>query len=299
MNRKGLRILMYHRFAERADLDNQCRHIRENYSPVALAQVDSWLHSGEPLPLNPIAITVDDGYRDFADVAYPVFFAWRIPVTVYLVTDFLDGRMWLWVDQIKFAFRHSPLRQMRADLPGGTALDFALETEQQRLSAASATCEALKRLPNRDRLSALANLAEWLAIEIPPGPPAEDVPLAWEDVRRMAQGMATFGAHTRTHPVLSRIASDDELNREIEGSKLRIEEMLDRPAEHFCYPNGGPGDITPQCVGVVRRARFRTGVTTSAGLNYPAGDAYLLRRIGVEPNLEPEYFQQCAAAFHV
>lgn len=297
MNRKGLRILMYHRFSKTADLENQCRHIRENYSPVSLAQVTSWLRSGDPLPMNAIAITVDDGYRDFGEVAYPVFAAWQIPVTVYLVTDFLDGKLWLWVDQVKFAFLHSPLRRFRMELSDRNALEFSLETREQRLSAARETCEALKLRPNAARLSAVACLPEWLKIGIPPAPPAGDAPLAWDDARRMADGIVTFGAHTRTHPVLSRIAAEDELRLEIEGSKLRMEEMLGRPADHFCYPNGGPGDITTACVDVVRRAGFQTAVTTSRGLNYPASDAYLLRRIGVEPDLEPLYFQQCAAAF--
>ena len=33
MNRKGLRILMYHRFTEREPLARQCAHIRARYVP--------------------------------------------------------------------------------------------------------------------------------------------------------------------------------------------------------------------------------------------------------------------------
>ncbi len=299
MNRKGLRILMYHRFSDAAALDRQCRHIRENYAPVSLAQVSSWLRSGDPLPPNSMAVTVDDGYRDFAEVAYPVFLAWHIPVTVYLVSDFLDGTLWLWVDRVKFAFLHSPLGRFRAEFLAEGVLDFPLDTHGQRLAAAREICEALKRQPDEIRLAALASLPEWLKIGIPPSPPPADAPLAWEDVRRMAGGVASFGAHTRTHPVLARISGGDEIEREIAGSKARIEEMLEQPVDHFCYPNGGPGDITPQCVEVVRRAGFRTAVTTLPGLNYATGDGFLLRRIGVEPGLDPLYFRQCAAAFRV
>ena len=85
VNRKGLRILMYHRFSDAVDLDNQCRHIREHYSPVSLAQVDAWLKSGDSLPDNAMAVTVDDGYRDFCEVAYPVFSKWRIRLTSWTV----------------------------------------------------------------------------------------------------------------------------------------------------------------------------------------------------------------------
>jgi peptidoglycan/xylan/chitin deacetylase (PgdA/CDA1 family) len=299
VNRKGLRILMYHRFSDPADLQNQCRHIRENYSPVSLDQVDLWLRSGDALPVNAIAITVDDGYRDFRDVAYPVFAAWQIPVTVYLVSDFLDGKLWLWVDQVKYAVLHSPLSRFRTELPDGKVLEFTLETAEQRRTAVRETCEALKRQPNELRLSALSALPDWLKIAIPASAPAEYAPLAWEDIRQMADGIATFGAHTRSHPVLSRVSVEDELFREIEGSKRRIEEVLDRPVDHFCYPNGGPGDITPKCVEVVRLARFRTAVTTRTGLNHASDDAFLLRRIGVEPGLDTLYFEQCAAAFRV
>lgn len=299
MHRRRLRILMYHRFADGAGLDAQCRHIREHYSPVTLAEVDSWLHSGDPLPANAIAITVDDGYRDFRDVAYPVFSAWHIPVTVYLVSDFLDGRLWLWVDQVKYAFLHSPLRRFRAQLSGEYLLNFQLETPDERRAAALQTCEILKRQPNAVRLSAMATLSDWLQIAIPDDPPPGDEPIPWEDVRRMANGVATFGAHTKTHPILSRLSTEAEVHWEIESSKRRIEEALDRPADHFCYPNGGPADITPQCIDLVRRAGFHTAVTTTAGLNARAGHPLLLRRIGVEPDLDPQYFQRCAAAFRV
>lgn len=299
MNRKGLRILMYHRFSNPVDLESQCRHIRQYYAPVSLDQVDRWLGGGDPLPSNAIAVTVDDGYRDFGKVAYPVFCAWGIPVTVYLVSDFLDGALWLWVDQVRFGFLQSPLQQFRAELPGGTTLEFRLDSRARRLAAARETCEALKRLSNADRLAALDCLPRWLEVELPEAPPEEDAPLGWDDVRQMAGSIATFGAHTRTHPVLSRLPAKEELRGEIEGSQRRMEEMLDRPVAHFCYPNGGPGDITPECIEAVQRAGFHTAVTTITGLNDRRADRYTLRRIGVEPGLDPLYFRQCAAAFRV
>jgi len=299
LHRKGLRILMYHRFPNAAGLDAQCRHIRKYYVPVSLSQVDSWLRCGGPLPPNAMAVTIDDGYRDFGDVAYPVLAAWQIPVTVYLVSDFLDGGIWLWVDQVRFAFANSPVRRFRTELPGGQVLEFALETPGQRRTAARETCEALKLQPDCVRVTWLGSMPEWLKISVPASPPVADAPLSWADVRRMANGIVTFGAHTRTHPVLSRVGSQDGLTREIEGSKRRIEEVLGRPVEHFCYPNGGASDITPECVEAVRRADFRTAVTTQTGLIHAGDDQLLLRRIGVEPDADPLYFGQCAAAFRV
>jgi hypothetical protein len=44
LHRQGLRILMYHRFSDRAALARQCAHIRKHYHPVSMATVSEWLH---------------------------------------------------------------------------------------------------------------------------------------------------------------------------------------------------------------------------------------------------------------
>ena len=95
--RRGIRILAYHRFpADRSGLIAQCQHIRRNYHPVSMRQVAESFRAGPPLPGGALAITVDDGYRDFLLNGQPIFSAYEIPVTVFLVTDFVDGRCWPW-----------------------------------------------------------------------------------------------------------------------------------------------------------------------------------------------------------
>jgi hypothetical protein len=69
MNRKGLRILMYHRFTHREPLARQCAHIRAHYSPVSMSQASDWLEQRLPLLENALAITVYDGYLDLYQVA--------------------------------------------------------------------------------------------------------------------------------------------------------------------------------------------------------------------------------------
>jgi len=287
INRKGLRILMYHRFSDRGDLAGQCAHIRANYAPVAMAKVAAWLEHGAELPENALAVTVDDGYRDFYQVAYPVFREYGIPATVYLVSEFLDRKLWLWVDQVRYAFLHG--QAPRADLA----------TPQSRQRAAYEMTEAAKRIPNAERLRLLAGLPDQLRVALPREAPPEYEPLRWDEVREMAAAGIEFGAHTRTHPVLSRVPGADELADEIAGSKRQIERQLGRPVEHFCYPNGSIEDFGADAVEAVRSAGFRTAVTTGKGLNYPGADRFQLVRVGVEPGLDQDYFARCAAGFRV
>src|ERR1035438_6165476 len=88
INRRRLRILMYHRFSDRAALARQCAHIRRHYHPVSMAAVSEWLDGLRSLPPYAVAVTVDDGYGDFQEAGYPVFAEYGIPATVFLATDF-------------------------------------------------------------------------------------------------------------------------------------------------------------------------------------------------------------------
>jgi len=298
-NRNGLRILMYHRFRRREPLARQCAHIREHYSPVSMSQAADWLMRRGQLPKNALAITVDDGYRDFYRVAYPVLREYGIPATVYLVSDFVEGSRWLWVDQVHYGFLQGQAQSFRMELPGQAKLSFTLGTPEARKAAARAVTDAAKKLSNSQRLRLLEMLPEQLRVCLPEETPAEYEPLRWDETREMAADGIEFGAHTRTHPILSRLTEEQELATEIEGSKRQIELRIGKAVEHFCYPNGGPEDVGREAVKAVRAAGFRTAVTAQSGLNRIDQDPFRLRRVAVEPEWDLHYFEQCAAGFRV
>jgi peptidoglycan/xylan/chitin deacetylase (PgdA/CDA1 family) len=298
LRRRSLRILMYHRFTSREDLERQCAHLRAHYVPVSLSHVAAARNGGAPLPERALAVTVDDGYRDFHDVAFPVFAQYGIPAMVFVVSRFLDGDYWLWGDRVKYCFRHSPLEDVRFELPGGSVLEYSLSGDTARERAARDLKERAKRLPSSDCAGLVDSLPGLLKVEVPSRPQGEFAPMSWDDARRVVAGGMEVGAHTVTHPILSALPSRQELDSEIAGSRDRIEACLDRPVRHFCYPNGRMRDIGP-ALDAVREAGFDTAVTTETGINRADADPLLLRRIGVETSYREQYFEQCAAAFRV
>ena len=298
LNRHNLRILMYHRFGDRASLQRQCAHLRHHYTPVTLGQAAEAFAGGKPLPANALAVTVDDGYRDFFEVAFPVFREFGIPATVFVVTRFLDGGYWLWGDRVKYAFRHTPLERTRLSLPDGGVLHHELPDLPARDLAATEVKERAKLMCRRDFTAFVDSVTPALGVEIPASPDGEFQPMSWEQARHAAAGGMEIGAHTLSHPILSSLGSPAEMAEEISGSRRRIESQLDRPVPHFCYPNGRLRDIGPANA-AVRDAGFATAVTTEPGVNPAGADPFLLRRIGVEASYPPAYFEQCAAAFRV
>jgi peptidoglycan/xylan/chitin deacetylase (PgdA/CDA1 family) len=293
LNRRGTRILMYHRFpVDTQALEWQCAHIRKHYQPV---QLDDWASNANGTSVtNSLIVTVDDGYRDFLLYGFPVFRAFDIPCTVYLVSDFLDGKLWLWWDQLAHAFRHTTRDSLTFTLDR-EELSFRLTDEAQRTALGADIAIRLTQVTNSERLRLVKLIPELLDVEIPATSPAEYEPLKWDEVRRLAKDGVAFGAHTMTHPILSRIGESQNKREEIEGSQRRIQQELDQPVRHFCYPNGLNDDFDEETVELVKRAGFKTATTTERGLNFRGSHPFELRRLGIDPDLPRNYFTELLA----
>ncbi len=296
LNRSGIRILMYHRFppGKTAGLNQQCELIRRDYNPVSLQAIADYLRDGHPLPQNPVAITIDDGYRDFLE-AQAIFRQFDIPASVFLVSDFLDGKLWLWFDKLKYALRQTKQNSLTIDLPASASFTLSLNSDSDRQPAREKIASLLKDLENSQRISTCEQIVNKLAVDLPASPPEEFAPLTWDEVRSLAREGVEFGPHTRSHPILSQVTEPELLKDEILGSKSRIEEELKAPAIHFCYPNGRRSDLNDATLKLVKDGGFQSAVTTERGMNGAQTNPFLLRRLGVEPNIPLQYFAELLA----
>jgi peptidoglycan/xylan/chitin deacetylase (PgdA/CDA1 family) len=286
---------MYHRFPKASRFEAQCAHLRKHYSPVSLTEAATRLSGAEPLKERMVVVTVDDGYRDFFENAFPSLSHYAIPCTVFLTTDLPDRNGWLWVDQVTWCIRQSRVREIELNIGGRERWMFY--TEEQRRAVAILIKEAMKKIPDQERVELLETLPRLLEVELPAQPPESYAPLQWDDVRTLAKNGVDFGAHTRTHPILSRLASVEQLQAEICGSKLRIEQEAGVEVRHFCYPNGTPADLTPRTVEVVKAGGFSTAVTGTPGVNRSGANPFELNRIAVEPYDDEWRFSRVVAGY--
>lgn len=262
-----------------------------------MMQLMESISTGAGLPENAVLITVDDGYRDYLLHAHSAFQEFGIPVTVYLVSDFLDGKCWLWWNEIEYALEHTERSRLVAPV-NGTQYDLPLATEAEQGNAFHTLCEALKSLPNAGRLAAKQEIVRSLGVVLPAELPVQWQPLTWDEVRVLARQNVEFGGHSRTHPILSSLADSAVLRDEIAGCKQRIESELGAPVHHFCYPNGQPQDVDREVMDVTRESGYHTAVTTEKGMNR-LGDAdpFRLHRLGVNADMESYYVAELLAGF--
>ncbi len=94
------------------------------------------------------------------------------------------------------------------------------------------------------------------------------------EIRAWIAAGQEIGAHTMTHPRLTRLAPA-EAQAEISGSKKKLEDQFGVPIRHFCYPYG---DCNARVKDWVGAAGYESAVTVQAGVNTPGGDPLLLRR---------------------
>jgi peptidoglycan/xylan/chitin deacetylase (PgdA/CDA1 family) len=84
-----------------------------------------------------------------------------------------------------------------------------------------------------------------------------------------------IGSHTLTHPHLTQIPLA-AAREEITASKQKLEDLFQRPVEHFCHPYG---DWNPAVRDLVAGAGYRTATTVDFGVNPPGTDPLALKRI--------------------
>ncbi len=259
--------------------DQQMCHLRKNYRVISLDQLCRELQ--DPVADHGVVVTFDDGYRDVFTHAYPVLQKYQIPATVFLIANSMETGQVAWYDRVFLSLQVLPAEVLSLELD--QTRHFRFVSIQERYRAALEIVIRLRTLPNWRRKECCADLERRVTL-----PKAElaDRMLNWEQVRTMCSNGIAFGAHTLTHPVVSRLTLH-ELEKELGESRKILEANLGRPVLDFAFPFGGLDDCGFEAQAQLGRFGYRSAVTTVPGLNSPGVSPFALRRIqiGQEPSL--------------
>jgi len=225
------------------------------------------------VPPNAVAITFDDGYRDNYENAFPDLKRFGLPATIFLSTGAIDSKHTLWHDRVFDAFQRTNAKFIsinRKEYPLGSRVErFAALNEFRRYLRAFNYCD-------------WDSLIEQLIVRLDVTPdqfPANAEKLNWKEIEEMSRHNITFGAHTVTHPILTRLPLSEAVD-EIITSKETIEAKLRFPIRLFAYPNGGREDFNENIKKVLKEAGFLCAVSSLWGANDIQTDPFELRRVG-------------------
>lgn len=280
------RILFYHRFNERdcnvVSFEAQIRHLRQEFNVISLSALHRLLQDGDEIQPRTVVLTIDDGYADFGKIAFPILRKYSMPATIYIVSDFVDRKIWLWPDIIEYVFDNTQYHSYTL-LLGSAHQQLSLASPDERSQAWNTVADHCLTLRNKAKLEFIRELARDLRVTVPEEPSQEYGALSWRELREMQDFGVEVGSHTCTHPKLTMLDTDD-LEYEIRGSKIRIEQMLDRPVEGFCYPNGTRLDLNDDVTQVVRCGGYKHA-TVGFNDQHLTADMYALRRYSVNSSM--------------
>jgi len=213
----------------------------KGYHFTSVAEILHSITSNTPLPRKSVAFTIDDGFHDQASLAAPVFIEFGCPVTIFLVTDFIDGKSWPWFSKV----------QHLVDQARVTHLELEINQQKKRYSLVSSSDKNIARRKITNLIKSteweyldpiLNKLSESLKVEIPDLPPEQFQPITWNRIKELENAGISFGPHTLTHPILSKVDTETA-EKEILGSWQRLKSTLKNPVPVFCYPNGELADF--------------------------------------------------------
>ncbi len=235
-----------------------------------------------------IAVTLDDGYRDNLEHAWPVFRKHSVPFTIYICPGFTDRTSELWWEALAQIIASTdalapPGEGPRAALPTRTPAEkhtmFQLWTEwltsvadEKRQRAAIRAFSAIHRLD-------LAELARELVMD-------------WDEIRAIAADpLCSIGAHTMTHAALARL-SPQAAFREIEESVEKIAVEIGARPKSIAFPYGYAAAAGPREAKLAEQAGLSASFTTRPGYVPATGSRHGLPRISINGLFQQTRFME-------
>ena len=265
-------------YVERRVFELQMRFLRAAFEVVSLGRLFELWNQGGLDPLRRYCVvTFDDGWRDNYLYAFPVLRRLRLPATIFLATDRVGTPGGFWPDSLAYLLKQGGVEMLRL------ALDGSRDDRDQRLPTSQddrvdRVIRKWKALPEEAIHARLDEMSRHSGIALP----RERILVSWDEVGEMSRAGITFGSHSRTHRILTRLRAA-EREDEISGS-LSILRACD--ANHvpvFCYPNGDHDDETRRSV---EAAGYIGAVTTDAGwVEGIPRDRFALPRIGLHDDI--------------
>ena len=306
LNRNRTIILMYHGFTDEENHEgienyqgkhidieifrSQIKYIKKNYNVISLHQYIDCCNKKEELPPKSIIITIDDGYKSNYTLAYPIFKEFDIPATIFLTTDFIDNKNFLWVDRLEYAINNTKEKNLNLEIANKKE-SFDLDTYNGKIVCDKTIRHKLKSMDNEIIDKVIQQIEAKLDVKLSAThnvPPIYE-PLEWDEISEMINtSKVDIGSHTHKHLLLANY-DNEVIKNELSLSKKIIERETGITTNLFCYPNGAIGDFNEKTQSLIKESGYSCALTTVRGTNNAISNLYELKRFGVA-NTDLKFF---------
>ena len=268
-------ILMYHRFGKDKNdrvmnidiFEQQIAMLTDKFNIISMSDLIAHQEKRERIPKNSVIITIDDGYSDFYDFAFPILKKYQAPAILYATHNFVDGSSWMWPDKVE----HIVNLTSRTDYSlndGAVNIRVSFKSGSDRFQAWNDIADYCLTLSEKQKEDYIEELSKELEVPLPVIAPDAYKAASWENIREMSDHNIEIGGHTMTHPKLTNV-EDKVLDIEITKSRELLQSATQQEINSFAYPNGTRQDFDTSIKQKVREAGYANAV-----VGYHDGDLY-------------------------
>jgi len=246
-------------------LERVLRHLRrQQLDIVSLDEVHRRLVEAD-FSRRFVCITIDDGYRDTLQWAYPILKRHEAPFAVYIPTSFPDrlGELW-WLALEAVVARNGRVTLMIE----GKEQGFDCDAVAAKRDLFDQLYRYVRSLPSEEKLRVFVrDLSARYRVDIMEFCSA--LCMNWAELTTLAADpLVTIGAHTVNHVMLAKVP-ERMARSEMAMSRAVIEASLGQRPDHLSYPVGDKTSAGPREFRIAADLGFKTAVTTRPGVLFP------------------------------
>jgi len=299
--RSYVAILVYHRVGtikdrwsvdttDTIDFEKQMKYLLRTHKIISLEEMAKIILEKKALPKRAAVVTFDDGYKDNYTNAFPILKKYNIPATIFLTTGNIGTNNLFWWDKVEYILCNTKLK--RFDL--GDFGDISPPSGSNILKSLGEIMSRFNRIPEDKKRVLIDKLVKISDVDVPKNL-GRDIIMSWDEVKEMNENGINFGAHTVTHPILTKV-SPQQAKHEITKSKKDIEKRLNKPVTTFSYPNGLADDFNEEIKNLLKENGFICASTIIPKMTTKKTDLFELGRLPPGRNLNS--FKFCISGLY-
>jgi len=262
------------------DLDRYLRVLKRHYRFVSTDDAVNMLRDPAGLRDNCAIVTIDDGYKNTLDVAWPILREHGIRPIVFCATDMVGKPDGYWFDRLDQAIRLYGRDGMVVNVGSQQIVIKRSNRDALRASCIAVITASRQEFElEADRRVGLRGIIDGLFESGPPTSDEARLPtgletMSAEEVRECVEQGFDVGSHTVSHSRLP-FTSDEQLQRELVDSKQILEDITGVECRYFCYPEGSYDARTEKAV---QDAGYRAAFSSDKRMDDSADSLFRLGR---------------------
>jgi peptidoglycan/xylan/chitin deacetylase (PgdA/CDA1 family) len=280
-------VLNYHRIGNAAEcqydsgvfsaneeqLSEEIAFLKRNFHIVKLAEVLETVEGKQKPHEAQVLLTFDDGYIDNFTKAFPILRAHGVQAVFFIPTMFIGTNHFTWWDRIAFIVKGSLKTFVSLPYPSPRQFDLARDGK----------CHVIDELLSMYKSGDVGDPDRFLgtleeAFDAPSPQSTDRCFMNWDEVRALARGGMSIGAHSHTHEILAGLSEERQLE-EVTKSKALLEDHLGTVVNALAYPVGLRNSFSSTTQAAAQKGNYRVAFSFYGGLNdWGEIDRYDIRR---------------------